>query len=85
MKKSTDQMSSFDEQVFNYSFFLITQILMKIKMRETSVFYEDEINLTPKISKDIKQKVQINLCYKHRSKAIHILKVVRTQIQDNIS
>lgn len=58
---------------------------MKIKMRETSVFYEDEINLTPKISKDIKGKVQINLCYKHRSKAICILKVVRTQIQYNIS
>lgn len=41
---------------------------MKIKLRENSVFYEDEINLTPKISKDIKEKVQINLCYEHRNK-----------------
>lgn len=41
---------------------------MKIKLRENSVFYEDEINLTSKISKDIKEKVQINLCYEHRNK-----------------
>lgn len=65
--------------------FLIAQNLMKIKMRETSVFYEDEIILTPKISKDIKEKIQINLCYEHRGKTIYILIIVRSQIQDNIS
>ena len=73
MKKSTDQMSSFDGigfqlQLLLLLFFLISQNFMKIKLRENSVFYEDEINLTPKISKDIKEKVQINLCYEHRNK-----------------
>lgn len=57
MKKSTDQMSSFDGTGFQLQllllFFNYTKS-MKIKLRESSVFYEDEINLTSKISKDIK-------------------------------
>ena len=57
MKKSTDQMSSFDGTCFQLQllllFFNCTKS-MKIKLRESSVFYEDEINLTSKISKDIK-------------------------------
>lgn len=57
MKKSTDQMSSFDGTGFQLQllllFFNYTKS-MKIKLRESSVFYEDEINLTSKIRKDIK-------------------------------
>ena len=47
---------------------------MKIKLRESSVSYEDEINLTSKISKGRKEQVQINLCYEHRNKTNMYLK-----------
>ena len=54
--------------------FIIAQNLTKIKLRESSVSYEDEINLTSKISKGRKEQVQINLCYEHRNKTNMYLK-----------